>query len=212
MLRGLILLGFLAAWPALVTPALASPEAPLPSRADVSGVASNDVLNVRAEPNAKAQILSTLAPNAKGIEIVSFDPTGQWARVSLGEVSGWAFSRFLVMDRTTWVPGKLPEGLRCHGTEPFWSLNESNGRMSYSDPESQPRDLELRRVLDRGIAEDAMRALIAGDDKGRVTAVVQPEACSDGMSDRDFGLSVTVIMDGGNQPSKMLNGCCSVAR
>lgn len=207
MLRGLILISLLSAGPALATP-----EAPLPSRADVSGVAAGDVLNVRAEPNAKAPILRTLPPNATGVEIVGFDPSGQWARVSLGEVSGWASGRFLVMDRTTWTPGKLPAGMRCHGTEPFWSLNETDGRMRYSEPEGPARDLELRRVLDRGIAEDVMRALIAGDDKGRVTAVVQPQMCSDGMSDRDFGLSVTVIMDGGNQPSQMLNGCCSVSR
>lgn len=207
MLRGLILMSVLAAGPAFATP-----EAPLPSRADVSGVAANDVLNVRAEPNARAAILGTLPADAKGIEIVHFDPSGQWARVSLGEVSGWASGRFLVMDRTTWTPGKLPEGLRCTGTEPFWSLRESGGRMTYSEPEGQPRDLELRRVLDRGIAEDAMRALIAGDGMGRITAVVQPETCSDGMSDRDFGLSATVILDGGDQPSRMLNGCCSVAR
>lgn len=212
MLRGLILITVLAAAPVLATPASATPEAPLPSRADVSGVAAHDVLNVRAEPNARAAILGTLPADAKGVEIVHFDPTGQWARVSLGEISGWASGRFLVMDRTTWTPGKLPSGMRCHGTEPFWSLNEVDGRMSYAEPDGQPRDLELRRVLDRGMAEDAMRALIAGDDRGRVTAVVQPGLCSDGMSDRDFGLSATVILDGGDQPSRMLNGCCSVAR
>lgn len=212
MLRRLILMSVLVATPVLATPALATPEAPLPSRAAVSGVAANDVLNVRAEPNAKARVLGTLAPDAKGVEVVNFDPTGQWAKVSLGELSGWASGRFLVLDRTTWVPGQLPSGLHCIGTEPFWSLAEVGGRMSYSEPGGQPRDLELRRVLDRGIAEDAMRALIAGDDTGRVTAVVQPETCSDGMSDRDFGLAVTVILDGGNQPSRLLNGCCSVAR
>lgn len=212
MLRGLILISVLAATPVLASPAHATPDIALPTRADVSGVAANDVLNVRAEPNAKSAVRGTLSPDAKGVEIVQFDQTGQWARVSMGEISGWASGRFLTADPTTWVAGQLPAGLRCTGTEPFWSLRESNGRMTYAEPDGQPRDLELRRVLDRGIAQDVMRALIAGDDKGRVTAVVQPEACSDGMSDRDFGLAVTVILDGGNQPSRLLNGCCSVAR
>lgn len=207
MLRRLVLMAVLAA-----KPALAAPDLPLPSRADVSGVAANDVLNVRAEPNAKAQITGVLAPDAKGVEVVSYDATGQWARVSMGEVSGWASGRFLALDPMTWTPGHLPTGLRCTGTEPFWSLVEQGGRMRFSEPDKAPRDLELRRVLDRGIPEDAMRALIAGDTAGRLTAVVQPELCSDGMSDRDFGLSATVIMDGGSQSSRLLTGCCSVAR
>lgn len=208
MLRKLI---FTAAMVAISAPAFATPEAILPSRADVIGVAAADQLNIRAAPDANAAVIGTLAPDAKGFEITGFDPSGQWARVSMGEVSGWANGRFLQMQRDTWVFGKLPATLSCYGTEPFWSLQRTASGMAFTTPDQDPRALDLRVVMDRGIAEDPLRSLIAGDTKGRVTAVIQPQICSDGMSDRDFGLSATVILDGQGQTSRMLTGCCSVA-
>ena len=66
--------------------------------------------------------------------------------------------------------------------------------------------------MDRGIDGEPTRGLIAGDDKGRVTAFLRPEQCSDGMSDRAFALAVSVILDGAETPSRMLMGCCSIAR
>lgn len=193
------------------TPALATPEALLPGLADVVAVAANDTLNVRAQPNAQAQVLGTLPPNAKDIEIVGFDPTGNWARVSMGEVSGWASGRFLQLRPDTWKAGEVPATLTCSGTEPFWSLRRTAQGMSFSTPDTQARDLKLRAVLDRGHPEDNTRALIAGDDKGRFTAFIQPQQCSDGMSDREFGLAAMLVLDGSGQPSRMLTGCCSIA-
>ncbi len=207
LLRSLILALSLG----VAAPALATPEAQLPGLADVVGVAGNDILNIRAEPNAKAQILGTLPPDAKGVEIIRFDQTGRWAQVSAGETSGWASGNFLRLRPDTWPENALPANLRCSGTEPFWSLRRTAEGMEFSTPEGAPRKLELRRVMDRGLPEDATRGLIAGDVAGRVTAVIQPEICSDGMSDRSFGLSTIVILDGGNSPSRMLSGCCSIA-
>lgn len=43
-----------------------------------------------------------------------------------------------------------------------------------------------------------------------MTAVMVPMACSDGMSDRSYGLDVTVILEGRGEP-QMLTGCCSIA-
>ena len=37
---------------------------------DVTGVAANDVLNIRAAPDASAEIIGTLSPNARDIEVV----------------------------------------------------------------------------------------------------------------------------------------------
>ncbi|MGY9048919.1 hypothetical protein P775_07370 [Puniceibacterium antarcticum] len=43
-----------------------------------------------------------------------------------------------------------------------------------------------------------------------MTAVIVPMACSDGMSDRNYGLDVTQILDGGDA-RQMLTGFCSIA-
>lgn len=190
--------------------AAATAAPPLPAIASVTGVAGDDVLNIRAAPDADSAILSTLRPDATGVEIVGFDPSGQWARIGLGEVSGWASVRFLRVEEDTWQAGHLPERLICTGTEPFWSLRHTRGKMEFATPgSSQP--LDLRAVLDRGIAADITRALIAGEGEARVTAVIRPESCSDGMSDRAFGLSATLITEGPGAAPGMLTGCCSVA-
>ena len=69
------------------------------------------------------------------------------------------------------------------------------------------------RIDDRLHAHRKTRKVIrSGDDKGRVTAFLRPEQCSDGMSDRAFALAVSVILDGAETPSRMLMGCCSIAR
>lgn len=206
MLRPLLI----AATLLTAAPAFATPEALLPGLADVVEVKANDTLNVRAEPNAKAQVVGTLAPDAKGIEIVGFDASGKWARVSMGEISGWASGSFLRLRADTWKAREVPATLICSGTEPFWSLLRTSQGMTFSASETQARNLQLRTVMDRGFEGDNTRALIASDDKGRVTALIQPQQCSDGMSDRDFGLAVTLILDGAGQSSKMLTGCCSV--
>lgn len=210
MLRNLVIMAAVTAFSAAV-PAFATPEAILPSRADVVGVAANDQLNIRSQPNAKSDVVGTLAPDAKGFEITGFDPSGSWARVSMGEASGWVSGRFVQLKNDTWALGQVPSTLSCYGTEPFWNLKRSASGMTFSTPDQEPRQLELRVVMDRGLPEDPMRSLIAGDGKGRVTAVIQPQQCSDGMSDREFGLAATVIMDGQGQKSRMLTGCCSVA-
>ena len=158
MLKALLLTAVLFA----ALPARADSDVVLPAIADVTGVAASDVLNVRAEPNADSVVLSELAPTATGIEIVGFDPSGAWARVSAGEASGWVSGRFLRLRTDTWQPGALPDTLVCVGTEPFWSLRRTAQGAELSTPENR-RALDLRVVLDRGIAQEPTRALIAGD-------------------------------------------------
>ena len=101
--------------------------------------------------------------------------------------------------------------LSCGGTEPFWSVQTVESGLVLTQPGMEERKLTLRKVMDRGIEGEPMRGMIAGDDKGRLTAVMQPQQCSDGMSDRAYALAVTVIMDGQDSPSQMLTGCCSIA-
>ena len=59
----------------------------LPTLYDVTGVRANDVLNIRAMPDASSSILSELPHDAKGVEVV--DARAGWARVNTFERSGW---------------------------------------------------------------------------------------------------------------------------
>jgi uncharacterized membrane protein len=199
----------LAALLLALAPAAAA-EPALPTLADVVGVAPGDVLNVREHPDASAPIIGTLAPDTAGVEVVDLDSTGRWARVNAGERAGWAAMRYLQAESNLWIPGALPPGLVCLGTEPFWSLRPDSHRVIYSTPEAE-RALPLGAALDTGLPGDPRRVLIAVDGEGRLTATIAPKTCSDGMSDRAYGLGVAVVLEGPGAP-ELRTGCCSIAQ
>lgn len=189
---------------AWATPALATQEYILPTLFDVSGVSSYDVLNIRAEPSARAARIGTLAPDAQRIEVV--EERAGWGRINTGEGTGWVSMRYLAYRTDVWQPGELPAGLRCLGTEPFWDVRREGGDLVLRSPEDQAGDRRpVQAVLDTGVFRDPTRVVVAQD----MTLFANPQICSDGMSDRLFGLSATLVIHG-DQP-RMLSGCCSIA-
>ncbi|MFT3974827.1 MAG: SH3 domain-containing protein [Amaricoccus sp.] len=188
---------------------LALPGAgPLPSRFDVVGVAGDSALNVRAEPNASAPVVATLAPDARGVEVVALDASGRWGRVNAGEGSGWSAIRYLQEQPGVWPAGALPAGMRCFGTEPFWSLVPEGTTARLETPDGS--ESFALTTLDRGHPADLNRALLLKGNGGESTVTITPQACSDGMSDRLFGLEALMVRNGPNG-SQLLSGCCSVA-
>lgn len=186
---------------ALAGPAQATQEYILPTLFDVAHVAADDVLNIRQQPNSSSPIIGTLAPDAKGIEVVQ--ESRGWGRVNSGEVSGWVSMNYLTYRTDVWNPGALPAHFRCLGTEPFWNISITGDEIRYSDPE-QTDTQPLHAVLDSGVFRHPTRAILGGD----MTLITTPQLCSDGMSDRLFGLVATVIRQG-DHPI-MLNGCCTI--
>ncbi len=170
----------------------------LPARFAVTGVATEDVLNIRAGPSASAPVLGTLPPDAAGIEVLGFSPDGAWARVPLPEGEGWAARRFLAEEPSD--PRAIPLPLRCLGTEPFWSVTVTDEDATYELPGDEPRP--LRPI---GRAEGFRGFVLAFDDRGetRDLTVMRAE-CSDGMSDRPYGFAALVW----NRGEEVLEGCC----
>ncbi len=202
-MKALALAAMLAAGPAAADPVL-------PMLYDVAGVGSGDALNLREAPDPRAPIVGTLAPDARAIEVVALDPTGRWGRVNAGEQSAWVALRYLQAEPDVWASGTLPAGLACLGTEPFWSLRPKAGTLVYSTPDAGEQILTLVAALDTGVPGDPRRALVGRGASTGVTALITPGACSDGMSDRAFGLLVSVILGAPAAPS-LLTGCCSIA-
>lgn len=191
-------------------PAAATPEYILPTLFDVTGVAGSDVLNIRAAPEAGAPIIGTLAPDARGVEVVGTDASGRWARVNTGEQSGWAALRFLAYQVDVWTPGALPPTLHCLGTEPFWAFRPQGDGLVFATPQVPDSRMRVDRVLATGVFRDPRRVVTAYGETDHLTAVIVPMACSDGMSDRAFGLDVTVVLTG-HGDAQVLTGCCSIA-
>ena len=167
----------------------------------VTGVASDDVLNIRAEPDAGSEIIGGLAPDATGVEVVG--TSGDWALVNTGDGSGYAALRFLAREEgPAWNSLQVP--LTCLGTEPFWSLRiDPVARMaSFSSPENL--DGSVYAIDQQWPAEPWSRTAAVGLSVG--TVVLHPLQCSDGMSDRSYGISVDVFFAA--PETSRLSGCC----
>lgn len=193
-----------------LTLSLASPAAAqtmLPTLYDVTGVKADDVLNIRAMPDASSSILSELPPDATGVEVI--ETRAGWARVNTFERSGWVNMRYLRERPDVWKPGEIPATLNCLGTEPFWTLRQVGTNIVYETPELS-RPLQRRVVVDNLARREPARSIIAGDAQGRLTVVLTPAQCTDGMSDRFFGLSATLLFEGAGQATRMENGCCRI--
>ena len=181
-----------------------------PALYDVTGVASNDVLNVRAYDSAGSDIIGALAPNATGVEVVRLNDNGRWGLVNTHEWSGWASMRFLRRQagQEGWA---FPARASCYGTEPFWDLNLwPGGPVEYSragDPTSQ---FSLRSQ--GGSANRPDRYSFLADRAGTaMIGVIARQACNDGMSDREFGLTLELMLWKG-AALEHVSGCCSLAR
>ncbi len=187
-----------------------------PALHDVAGVAAGDVLNLRAEADAGAAQIGSLPPDAKGVEVVALSQDGKWGRVNLGEASGWAAMRYLVR-----APGpdwdSLAVPMTCSGTEPFWSLDYAPERrnMMFSQ---MGEDTALGLWVDwhlpvEGRLGDVGWSLQGPARSGFATLVAQ--ACSDGMSDRAFGIAMHLFLKPAPNSSAApvaVSGCCSLAR
>lgn len=172
-----------------------------PALHDVTGVAANDVLNIRATPDAGASVVGTLAPDAKGIEVISV--TGGWALVNTDEASGYVAMRFLSpTGAPDWNTLEVP--LTCLGTEPFWSLqiDPPAGETRFQTPEDAGPRVAPIAARWPSLPWSATAAVALPDG----IAVLAPMECSDGMSDRSHGISVDIFLTGADR--QRLSGCC----
>lgn len=181
----------------------------LPQLYDVTGVEVGDVLNIRATASASAEIIGTLARDAQSIEVVTVNDAGTWGRVNTGEASGWVNLRYMAERGVQIDNFNLPDGLFCMGTEPFWSVQNTGGRLHYDTPDAPARDMDLWIAQDSGIEGDLRRMIQFAGIGGPGTAFIYPAQCSDGMSDRTFGLAIS-LMTAPDAP--MLSGCCTLSR
>jgi uncharacterized membrane protein len=186
---------------ALVLPAGGAMAQDLPARFTVTGVAAGDVLNVRAAPGASAPVLATLPPGSTGVEVLSLSPDGRWGLVPFREGSGWASMRYLSPEAPS--PTPLPRPLLCRGTEPFWALSVTAEGAVFETPEGGR--VELRQHGEVAGFRGGVATFDAGGETLDLTVI--RAACSDGMSDRPYGLTALVW----NRGEVFLEGCCALS-
>ena len=180
----------------------------LPALFAVVDVAADDRLNIRAAPTSGAQILGSFGPTEDGIEVIRLTDDTRWGQVNLRDGAGWVYMRYL--EEMPVSAGPLPPIRACFGTEPFWSLTrESPDSYAYSTPDRAP--LPLLTDFEAPAPGGDTFALSASAPSVQVTGVVRREICSDGMSDRAYGLSVALVLwqlgeDG--ESYALHTGCC----
>ena len=181
----------------------------LPAMFTVTGLAVDDTLNVRSAPNMTGDIIATL-PQGTPVEVTAFSQNNRWARINVSERTGWIARQFLSTPaRASWPP----ETLTCHGTEPFWSLNFNSAgeeiTVTFNQMAHIPRNLQAS-AWDNSENRTDRHSIHATerDATNRVTAIVAHETCTDGMSDRVYGLTIDLLVD--RPTARHLSGCCSL--
>ncbi|SDI81050.1 SH3 domain-containing protein [Aliiruegeria lutimaris] len=176
----------------------------IPQLHDVTGVAADDTLNIRAEASGAAAIIGELGPFETGIEVTALNSSGAWGRIIAGETDGWVSMAYL--SPRPLPSGGFPNGMRCYGTEPFWSIDFSDGMATYSemgDAQPQTGSFFAARLYD----------VVSGFDiplpNHDLSGVIEPASCTDGMSDRTFGWQLLLLTRQGNA-RHLLHGCCTL--
>ena len=186
----------------------ASDSSKLPWLFDVTGVASDDMLNVRSGPGASHQKVGALSHDAKNVEIIALSANGAWGLTNILESSGWVSMRYLSA-----VPEdgyNLTKVLNCFGNEPFWHSVITQGQSAVFDSQDGIQQFEAGLVQSTQGRPD--RFWLRGRKVGsEFTAVIRRASCNDGMSDRMFGLDMDLMIESGGDVV-FLSGCCSMQR
>jgi len=191
------------------TPAMATQDG-WPALYDVQGVAANDVLNVRERPDPGAPIIGTLAPDARGVEVIEPNARQTWGRVNVDGQSGWASLAYLARRPGQW-DGAMPESLSCAGTEPFWALEMGPANIRFEPADGTARDFGqgLREPAEGRRDRFSFRAWADGES---ATGIVIRAQCSDGMSNYRYGYSLDLVLSSDPDGLAHYAGCCSLAR
>lgn len=191
----------------LVQPATASGTEGYPALFHVTGVAATDTLNIRAQDDATAPIIGALAPDTRDVEVIHLNNAGTWGRVNTAEQSGWISMQF--MHRST-----DPMPVRgCVGTEPFWAVTLTpDGGGVWSTPEVMSQLAYGAPIQSSNhLYHSAIEGVVAANPPQSFTMVMQNRACSDGMSDRYYGISVDLLLRPQGAAQQLYSGCCSLA-
>lgn len=182
-----------------------------PAIHDVIDVASDDVLNIREAPSASAPIIGVLAHDATEVEVLRPNDRETWALVNVGETTGWVSLRYLARRPGQWFGGPL--ALRsCFGTEPYWSLDISpDGALTWSTPETAVTGTRGETWFSENHrGRQSFSARLYGDGPSEIMATLALDDCSDFMTNREFGISIDLLI-GGLTGAQMYSGCCSLA-
>jgi len=173
----------------------------------VVNVDSGDVLNVRRTPSPTSAIVGSLPPGAERVEVL--ETRHGWGRILMRGAAGWVSLAYLAEDERAMIEGyTAPGGFSCAGTEPFWGLAIGmNGTGAFNDAVTLGEERSFA-IGDARTAQGRFYPYVYHfDGEASGFAVIEPRACSDGMSEREYGWHVVADI-GDGEGRRLLDGCC----
>lgn len=203
------------------TPAAPAPASDgSPAFFRVQGVASDDVLNIRSNPDSGSLLLGTIPAGAspvEGIGAPTVAGSARWQRVRHGGTIGWVNARFLSPENAAGQGassgGATPASLAllapliCFGTEPFWAIRfGADGSARYEAMGEAPSPLSVARLRESASGDPESFDLRSADRSVYLRAAMRKTGrCSDGMSDLLHLYEFASVGTSG-----ALYGCCRV--
>lgn len=195
------------------TPNVAPDGGALPAVFTVTGVAAGDKLWVRTAPQATAGRVGGLRPGA----VVNVDgrASGNWGKITLNGQAGYINMSYLTraVENGTLPSGAsatangFPLGLSCRGTEPFWTLDIGEDRsFQYTSLINGPDPVRYLAIATPAQTGGYPFAFAAHPLAG----TINQQACSDGMSDTSYTMSIQLNRPTGAGAVETLHGCCNV--
>lgn len=194
------------------TPTVAPDGGALPATFTVTGVSADDKLWVRNAPHATAGRLGSLSPNA--VVYVDGRASGQWGQITLNGQIGYIHMSYLTRAvghgggplGVSSTGNGFPLGLSCRGTEPFWTLDIDEDRSvhytSLINGNDPVRHLAIATPAPNGSYPFAFAA-------HPLAGALTLEACSDGMSDTVYSMSILLNRPSESGGMSTLYGCCN---
>jgi uncharacterized membrane protein len=175
----------------------------------VTGVEPDDVLNIRARPEASAERVGAIPADGAGIRLLGpAARVGQstWREIEYEGTRGWVNARFLAAQPSEPNADGLAMDLRCLGTEPFWNIHIQESRMELDrmgDKTSFTVSAPVASVNHVNIWSVTFANKATG--AGGVVFVERTGRCSDDMSDHQYEYTLRARLEDGT----VLSGCCN---
>ncbi len=181
---------------------------PLPALYNVTGVASDDTLNIRRMPSGKSEKFDVLAHDATFVEVIALNETGRWGQINTGEAGmGWVSMAYMApVENGTFV--EWPH-MRCSGSEAPWYFEfEQGAAAAYSYGYTDPVALSASAIR-AGSEGFRGHGIAATSPTLTVTATFRQDICESTMIEMARGIRAVVVATGADGTA-VHTGCCSL--
>lgn len=183
--------------------ALAS-DGTLPARFD----SAETPLAIRAAPAPDAAVLGHLQPGAQGVQVIARSADGAWGQIAHGEGDGWL--PMAGLSRQPSPPGSKPATALLWGGAVLGRASADPFFAEFEQPEHPEMPLQITGTDSRPGADGPVRLWTFAGETATASLLVRHEMCSDGMSDRPFGLSAAFTMIESTGAVHLRLGCCAL--